>query len=393
MRRPNPVSFLSLYGAGTILYGIPLYFGYTAFITGFVPAVTVYYAELDWRVYAIFFAAQAVFFAASLFPDRPYVVQQRPDSLIFPAVQYTLILYIFLFLAIMGVDKLFMDKLARISYVPIFYFFCYILTSWAFILQSLYGDRSTAKYMVVPLLFTLLDLFMGYRATAFLGGASAAVAYFATHTEPIPAKRKISVFFWGTLVVAAAFVYKPIYYSLAGGRFRAENIPRYAMQSLIGSEPFVVTGVLNEVIVREPDLPDNYLIRSVAFYLPFYEQIFGERTSFNEVFQRTIFAKTKWGLASTNFGELYLVGGWTAVGVYLLAQFAFLRCRPPSHPLWAVLYFFIGPLFLIYSYRNDWHYVIGNLRLCLMTAIGVFIVYIGLAALRSVSRVAPDSPA
>jgi glycosyltransferase involved in cell wall biosynthesis len=110
IRRSNPVSFLSLYGAGTILYGMSLFFGYTTFITAFKPTVQIYYAELDGRIYARYFAAQAVFFAASLFPDRPYVVQKKPDSLIFPAVQFALLLYIFLFLVMMGVDKLFLAK-------------------------------------------------------------------------------------------------------------------------------------------------------------------------------------------------------------------------------------------------------------------------------------------
>jgi hypothetical protein len=392
IRRPNPISMLSLYGAGTIIYGIPLYFGYTAFITRYVPTLALYSAELDWRVYAIFFAAQSVFFAASLFPDRPQSIQIRPDSLIFPAVQYTLSIYIFLFLALLGVDKLFIDKLTRIGYMPVFYHFCYMLTVAAFILQALYGERSTLKYMIAPGLFTLLDVFMGYRTTAFLGGVSVAIAYFSTRTEPIPAKRKMSVVFWAVLATAAAFVYKPVYFSLARGEFQMGNVPRYVQTSLIGSEPFVTVGVLNEAIVREPSLPENYLIRSLAAYLPFYEQAGGERLSFNNVVQSALFANTSWGLASTNFGELYLVGGWLAIGGYLLAQLAFLRARPPSHPFWATFYYFIGPHILFFSYRNDWHVVLGVLRLYLMTAIGVYGVYIGLAALRSASRVAPDSP-
>jgi hypothetical protein len=374
VRQRQPVTCLSLFGIGIILYSLPLFWGYTVFITAFVPRPEIYYEQLCWQVYAVFFGCQAVFYLACIFEPVRADTPKEIDPRIFTAMSISIILWTVVSFAILGASKLFVSKSTRV--VPVTYDFARTITVALMICLALYRTRRAAVHICVVLAFAIIDTYLGYRLTVFLGSCSFLLARFANRTSIGSIRQRTLLIVSAIFFISAAFVYKPIYYALDIGLFDWSKLGTYATASVVGSEPFIITGLLNESFEHDLQLPADYALKSVAQYFPFYEHfVSSTRMSFNDVVQKERFPNVTWGLASTCFGELYTVGGWLLIVAYLVGQFLFLRLRPPSTPIAAVFYYSIAPNFIFYNYRCDWLFPLGVIRYCIMCLILLVVVF------------------
>jgi hypothetical protein len=312
-----------------------------------------------------------------MFKAAPLEKGKPPEDLVFYSIIYALIISSILMLATTGWDNFFLDKFERMQYLTIFYDFSCVLTVTSFIFYVLYGQKRHLKYLIVPLAFVVLDLFLGYRSTLILGTISIALAYYGAKPGSLSLSEKQGIAIFVSSLLFFAFVYKPVYYTWVGGYFNPDKFFYYIKISLPGSEPFIIMAVLNEVIKTGVQLPPLYFLNSLFQYAPFYVSISDqERTSFNLYSQSQLFPDVDWGLASTAFGELYALGGLLLVFIFLAGIFVFLGMKPPKHPYLVILYYYILPYIIFYFYRNDWHAFIDYIRLYLITSLGVFIIYL-----------------
>ncbi|MEM9543632.1 MAG: hypothetical protein AAGA60_29585 [Cyanobacteria bacterium P01_E01_bin.42] len=381
--RQNPISPISLFGLGTIIYGLPLFWGYTTFATGYAnqgAKVSTYFSHLDWRVYFIFLFLHLLFFTiAFFFNDPPPKKLVTNSSLILLAINIDLLICSILFVKNLGWNNLWLSKLERIPHISSWYSFATIFATLSILYWCLYKQK-TIFSLVPATLFLGLDIFMGYRTTVVLGLISAGLILFWRDDISFGLFNKIKLFLGSLSVIIVVFIYKPVYYSLEQGIFQINYIFSAILEnSFIGSEPFVTMGILNETIKQSLNVSDRYIWESFIQYIPFYETFTGNaRISFNFYVQNTLFPNVEWGLASTTLGELYVIGGLLAVSLWWSFLFFFLRFYPRNNPYLLIIYCYLAPYTLFYFYRNDWHYIIGIFRLLIFSCVGVFYTYLGL---------------
>lgn len=375
VRRRNPVTLTSFFGLGTIIYGCPLYMGFTLFAVSVQPTVNVYCANLDSRIYAMFFAVQTVYFLAVLTKrDATPSMDVVPSKLALNAATAVLAISMVAVAVALGPDVYSYAKADRMDRIGFPYFASSILASGFLILYALAKGRVDRKYLYLPVLFALLDLSLGFRQMFLMAGV-ATIAYCEVRDIRLTGRSKLRVAAVALAVITAALIYKPLYGALVYRSFSVTNLKRYALATVLGNEPYAVAGSLNEVLINDPELPDGYIAHSLMQYLPFYPEITNTGWArFNDICQ-PLFPAASWGIASTTFGELYLVGGWAAIAAFLLAQLLFLWSRPPKNPYLLVLYYHMSAYILFYFYRNDWHYVLGVARQYGVVAAVVWVVY------------------
>ncbi|WP_204106171.1 MULTISPECIES: oligosaccharide repeat unit polymerase [Spirulina sp. CCY15215] len=389
----NPISPISLFGLGTIIYGLPLFWGYTTFVTGYENQgadVSTYFSRLDWRLYLIFLFLHLLFFTiAFFFQDSSPKKLVTNNKLLILAINVDLIICLFLFLKNLGWNNLWISKLERIQYISSWYSFAAIFAVLAILYWCLYKPK-TVIALIPPIFFLILDVFMGYRTTVILGFISVCLVLFWQENTSFNIVNKVKLFLISVFAILAAFIYKPIYYSLEQKIFQVNYIISEILEnSFIGSEPFVTMGVLNETIKQNINVNNHYIWESLIQYIPFYETITGNsRISFNFYVQNTLFPEVSWGLASTSLGELYVIGGFVAVSLWWTFLFFFLRFYPKNNSYLLILYCYLAPYILFYFYRNDWHYIIGVMRLLTFCCVGIFYTYLGLKVIQKILTLA-----
>lgn len=378
--RSEAIDAKTMFGLGTIIYGLPLFLGYTRlklfYIEGTGTATFLEINRLDWRVYAIYFMCQGVFFIACLFKTRPLVDTKRPESLFFYAIILNILLFWPIFVITMGgIDRLFLPKYIRGA--NIFYFFCSIAAASACIFYALYGQKKHLPWLIVPGLVFASDLvIMQMRETVFLTLLSVVVAYFTSRNIRITIGTKLILGSLGTLALAAALMYDRVYYGIVYGTFSWSLIPAYLQLGASMSEPFTIMTSFNMSVLRGIHLPDGYLAATLLQYVPLYQTVGGgQRDSFNDFFQQQLFPDIEWGIGSTCWGELYNIGGFVAITLFLGVIFLYLILNPPQNPYLRILYYYILPYMVVYVHRTDWHYFIRQGRMYFIVSVSVFLIY------------------
>lgn len=125
----------------------------------------------------------------------------------------------------------------------------------------------------------------------------------------------------------------------------------------MGSEPFTVQTVLNEIVSQDYYIGTAHL-QDLVYRLGIMMPTLGaEVVSFNSYFQPALFPDVKGGLANNIWGEMWAVGRWQAMGVFimififLLGVFNYLlsaRCMALN-----ALAASMGAYWAFYIHRND----------------------------------------
>jgi hypothetical protein len=199
---------------------------------------------------------------------------------------------------------------------------------------------------------------------------------------------RLRIFFNGLFVLISAFIYKPIYYGLQIGGF-ARMIENFqdidVMFIFTESESSAQIGIINEIIKSNVSIPVTEILGQVFQFLPFYESLFGfSKYSTNTFIQNNLFPETEWGLASSSFGSLWLLGQWFAIIIFLFFNMLFCIWKPHKH-VSSIIYFFMAPYVVFYMHRNDWYASIGTLKLAFIVLLLAFLVKPMISALKGIA--------
>lgn len=345
---------------GTILYGLPLYFGYTRFVLSYQIRGLEYYNIITDEIYIIFILCQSIYFLSLLFNYKDHKKITLNTYLLFAMVSAFLI-SLFMFFYTTGIATFDSNiRSERIANYTVWYF--YTGTLAVSIIVYIILGREKYRLLILPLAFLMFDLLTGDRTFIFLGIISFILAYFHGRRLPNSIIKRAKWMFSLLGIVFVAFVYKPFFFAISQGFFRVEDIAKHVERSFVGSEPFIIVGVLNEIILNKGIYLDGeYIFKSFFGQIPFFETITGlSPTKFNSIVQPYLFPHTEWGLASTAFGEVYSMGGMLLVLLFISFLFFILIIKPPQKNLLIVYYYFIIPYVLFYFHRNDWNNWIGT---------------------------------
>lgn len=371
----------------TMVYGLPLYFGYTISKTSNVNGETYYEEFILPEVYFIFIVCQIIyllslvnFVSFSKITTKKEINSQKKyinyKTLLY-ALNISLIISFITFILTTGIDTFSIElRREKIANYTVWYYFTSIISTITIILGILINNKNWKIYFL-PILYLFFDLIMGDRTFLFLGFISFVISYFDKRRIKFNIKKRMKLGISLLVVLIIAFVYKPFYFAISLGYFKVTEIGEYINRALIGSEPFVIIANLNSIInFGGIKLNNSYFIDSILGYLPMYETLTSEnRTSFNALFQSILFPKTTWGLGSTSFGEVFSIGGMVGVCIFLFFIFYFLILRIPQTLFLKILYYFIVPYILFYFHRTDFHYFIGMIRFYFYSFIIIIPVY------------------
>lgn len=382
----------------TLVYGLPLYWGYTEFTLSHLNGGLLYKKNIVKEVYIIFIMCHLIYLLSLVkigeksglksyekIKESKKIIEYK--NLLY-ALNISLLIAVVAFVSTTGIDTFSMTvRSEKISNYTIWYYISGVIAVLTVILGILLKNKNWKLYLL-PISYLFFDLITGDRTVFFLGFISFVISYFGMREIGLKVKERLKIGITLFSVLLVAFVYKPFYFAISLGYFKVEEISEYLRRALVGSEPFVIIGNLNEIIMYGGiSLNRNYLFESIGSYLPFYETITGNsRAHFNSLFQPLLFPYTEWGAGSTSFGEVYSIGGMLAVSIYILFIFCFLKLPLPTSKIMKMLYYFIVPYILFYFHRTDWHSFIGMLRFYVMSFILIIPVYLLIHVIRKSSK-------
>lgn len=396
-RKKNPVDARAIFGVSTLIYGLPLYFGHTEYKHPTIYGTEYFSTPISWQVYVIFFLCHLTFVIISFVPvptaPRP---QTRPADTFWYALIISLLLSLSLLHLTAGLDTLLLapDKIAMMEMLNGWYVLSACLTVSSLVYFVLYGRKQLAWMLVVPLAFLGFELAIGFKVNTFLGIISLVAAYYSKGTLKITFANRVILGVLGGITYVLSVVLKHIYFAIKGDYLDVyiENFGDFFYKGIASNEPFGQIGLLHDVIHANIVLPDFYIVRSVLQYIPFSASIFGiEPISFTMYAQWQLYLNVLGGVGSSCFGELYTVGGFPLIVVFLIALGWLLCLRPPAHPYLRILYFYLLPYVTFYFHRNDWHFPIGIAKFFLISTLFVAPVYLVLRTIKTVLHTSPSA--
>ena len=368
----RPFSLASLMYVGVLLYGMPLFFGETEFVTSYLQSMTyleplnetLYYSHIIILLFSVLISIKI-----NHTSTKPLVFS---DFLSLKVLVVFQVIYTCMFLIDVGPGPILgRDKDYLVANASVFYFFAsyssIILLNWLILKREI----SNWPYAVFPSLFLLIDLYVGYRTNFFLGICSFIISY-GFHFKEIRFGQRLLLVVGAFSFAMFAFIYKAIVYSIEVGGI--DNLQFITPTTFKGSEPFIVMGSFNEIINQNISVPAEFNFSLLFQYIPLGEAILGvEKFSFNSLLQNQLFPETEWGIASTGLGSLYISGGFWAIILYGLFLFflSYVIYKQKSAMIAALLISF-SPYVFFYFYRNDWFHGIGVFKLMIFSLIPYF---------------------
>lgn len=377
---------------GTVVYGLPLYWGYTQYKVSNLYGGMQYMNYIEPEIYVTFIFSQLVYLASLISIKKKnnsinkmnFKSKKIVDyNVLLIALTISLLISISAFIITTGIETFTLSvRSEKIARYTIWYFISGTISTSVIILSIML--RMNWKWFIIPILYLFFDLVMGDRTFLFLGFISFTITFFYSREIKLAIKKRLIIGFSLLSVLLIAFLYKPFYFAISLGYFKFEDIGEYIYRSIIGSEPFVIIGNFNEIVrYGGISLEKTYLFETIVGYLPFYETLTNNsRVSFNSLFQNILFPYTEWGLGSTAYGELYSIGGMAGIIFYLVFIFSLLKIEPPNSQIIKLLYFYLVPYILFYFHRTDWHSFIGTTRLFIYSFILIFPIYIFIYIIR-----------
>lgn len=367
---------------GTAFYGLPLYYGYTKFVSSYSPLIT-YSSDVSLFQYGIYncniilcgiiaylpnipfqafyhklkkyfkniFKSFYIFKSNSLGFSEFYFVKKNISTLFFilNLIFLSLILFDSQAYNLIGQSKLlFSKKLAP------YYNWASLTTTYCFVYFAC-SQKEKMDYVKIipPIAFLILDLLMGYRITTVLSLLSIFIALSLKNKNIY----NLKFFLFFIAVIMSMFAFKNIYF---GGNFSQI----FSLDIVLRSEPFTISSTFEKAlenisIIKEMTQRDEYFKVSFLQIFPFYETLSGlNRVAFNAYIQ-FLFPETIWGLASNPYIELMIFGGAFAIFIYMSIIFLVIvlfKNIKENHIKYSFCVFL--PYILFYSFRNDFLYPI-----------------------------------
>ncbi|NJO06280.1 MAG: hypothetical protein HC876_12575 [Chloroflexaceae bacterium] len=394
-RKKNPVDARAIFGVSTLIYGLPLYFGYTEYRHPTIYGIEYFSTPISWQVYVIFFVCQLMFIAISFIPiPAPSRPQIRPADTFWYALIISLLLSLSLLHLTVGLDTLMQapDKVAMMEMLNGWFVISGCLAISSLIYFVFYGRKQLAWMLVVPLAFLGFELAIGFKVNTFLGVISLVAAYYSKGTLRITFANRVVLGVLGGITYLLSIILKQIYFAIKGDYVDSyvETFGDFVYRGISNNEPFGQIGLLHDVIQANIVLPDFYSVYSVLQYIPFSASIFGiEPVNFNMYAQGQLYLNVIGGVGSSCFGELYTIGGFPLIIVFLIFLGWLLCLRPPAHPYIRILYFYLLPYVTFISFAMTGSFPIGIGKYFFIATLFVVPVYIVIRTMKTVLHTSP----
>jgi hypothetical protein len=228
----------------------------------------------------------------------------------------------------------------------------------------------------INLALLLLDLYIGFRleiTIAFLAVATMRLGLAGPQRLYRHWKIASGVFVLGL----ALFFYKYLFVLLKMQAWdlvlsQADN-PDLMRAVFFNSEPFVILGVLNEVIRQDFQVGMSHLSANLYLLIPFASELGEQFVGFDKLFQPKLFSSvTTYGIGSNIWAEMYSSGGWpflllsAVVYAQILNLGRFLHGRLSLQ--WQAILGVLLMYWAFYIHRNDLLFQLTLTRRVFLTA-------------------------
>jgi hypothetical protein len=136
--------------------------------------------------------------------------------------------------------------------------------------------------------------------------------------------------------------------------------PEVYRMAVFQSEPFGTQSILHEVLRQHFRTGPAHLPGALLNALPFGNVFFRSPTSFDDLFQRTLFPGLGYGLANNFWAQMWSVGGWPflalACGVFGGLLVLGERCLRQEGVILKAFWTYFWVYFAFYLHRNDLAY-------------------------------------
>jgi len=220
---------------------------------------------------------------------------------------------------------------------------------------------------IISLLVILFDIFLGFRSIAAIVTISL-ITYWLTKQGSQRLLINQRKFVKYTLILGLFFFsYKQVYSAIKGGNWELvkERIsdPQFYIYSIMNSEPFTTQSILNTVVASNFQTGFENMIGLIYQFILFSPSLGAEFITFNQQFQPALFPTITFGLANNIWAQMWSVGGWTLLILFLIINILILsfgsyliRMNDPNLKALILLLF---SYWSFYIHRNDIIYQIN----------------------------------
>ena len=195
----------------------------------------------------------------------------------------------------------------------------------AFVAVAFAIEMRSRIVLVLALTVLAFDLYIGFRAWTVMAIAVAAVLYLSSGEARREGPRRVNRTLVATLAVLAlgVFFYKGIFPNIKAGEFDVAwaklQDPEFYLASVIIGEPFIVQGVLNEVLLTDYSVSGEHLLNVFLLLLIYTPELGFNVRYFNDYFQEDLFPGTSefMGMGNNFWAEALSVGGVGGLVMYL----------------------------------------------------------------------------
>jgi hypothetical protein len=242
-------------------------------------------------------------------------------------------------------------------------------------------ERRRWKYFSAFCIFAVFDLFIGFRLPLAISGISILTLWLSKK-----GRIRLLTDSWKPLLAVGLlgiflFFYKEIGFAIRMGDwdlFRSIlSEPNTYLAMFITSEPFVIQSILNEVTMLDFSVGWRHLLGIFSQFILFSPELGWEEHSFNDLFQMALFPEVTYGMANNIWAEMWSIGGWLFLLVFIFLFVAFLKifsflltfCDPSLRSFFAVM----ASYWAFYIHRNDIGYEIALQKRVVILMVLVFL--------------------
>jgi hypothetical protein len=236
--------------------------------------------------------------------------------------------------------------------------------------------RRNHTLAAINLALLLLDLYVGFRVeitVAFLAIATMRMA----EAGPQRLFRHWKIGIAVVVLALALFVYKYVLFAIKINDWNlvAEQVrnPDAIRLVFFNSEPFIITGVLNEVMRQGFEVGIAHLADCLYLLVPFANELGAQFVGFDALFQPKLFSSVvDYGIGSNIWAEMIASGGWPLILVfaivYSLLLYAFRIWLRFLSREWSAIVSVVVVYWAFYVHRNDLLFQLTLTRRVLLTA-------------------------
>lgn len=246
---------------------------------------------------------------------------------------------------------------------------------------------ATKKYRASLAFLVLLcfDLYLGFRSALAVGTMSVIAIHLGIKSKSRVGFSELKAIFIALVLAVFFFLYKQISFAVKAGMWdlvleRLSEGESYILM-ITNSEPFLIQNTLNEVISKDFRVEVLNVFSAVNQLILFGPELGLETTSFNSLFQPTLFPSIEYGMASNIWAQMWSAGGWPLLLIFIMLfnlVIAFGNATLRSASL-VVRGGFAAPMLYwsFYIHRNDLAYALNiEKRLVLILVLCVAFAYV-----------------